>query len=263
MHSRSAYVGIDLAFGKGKRLPLAIVVRAEGGLRPLALRSRDRPRPPIGRGNRGTLDAGVVADFCAEVEAYLDAVAQSERLVIRRIAIDAPSAPCPEALSRRTCERAMDARGLGVFTTPRASAFREIQDRARRHLARGGPEARLPHAHQLFMAVGFALFRRLERRFECREVFPQAAVAALGAGGVHKTRPEGLARQRRAVAGVFDVSPAELTRWIETAGYGAGHDRLDALICAWIASLPRRRLDACGSGAGDVIWVPRIRPTPP
>ena len=51
---------------------------------------------------------------------------------------------------------------------------------------------------------------------------------------------------------------AELERYLKTSGWGKSDDRLDAYLCAWIASLPETERRAYGSPPDDVIWVPRI-----
>jgi hypothetical protein len=40
---------------------------------------------------------------------------------------------------------------------------------------------------------------------------------------------------------------------------GTNHDRLDAFMAAWVASLPKRRRRAIGNedDPDDAIWVPR------
>ena len=63
--------------------------------------------------------------------------------------------------------------------------------------------------------------------------------------------------QLKAVAAATDWERAELGRMISAQGYGSRHDKLDAFMAAWVASLPRERLLACGQAPNDVIWVPQ------
>jgi hypothetical protein len=145
----------------------------------------------------------------------------------------------------------------GIDAQPPRGDFAAICATARAHLADGEPLNRLPHSNQLWMLVGFALFEKLERRYECLEVFPQATIRGLGIEGKHKTKREGLRRQIAAVAAHTGwVSAAPLHTALKSGGYGALHDRLDAFMCAWVASLPARRREAHGKPPRDVIWTP-------
>ncbi len=121
---------------------------------------------------------------------------------IRRIGIDAPSDHKLNALKRRKAEEALDARGIRCFTTPSADEFAAIREKAQTHLRNGGAEFRLPHANQLWMLVGFALFERLRLDWECLEVFPQATMFMLDASATHKSKPGGVAAQLKAIARV-------------------------------------------------------------
>jgi hypothetical protein len=126
------------------------------------------------------------------------------------------------------------------------------------HLASGGLETHIPHANQLWMLVGFALFARLRQEWECLEVFPQATAAILGAASRHKSTAEGITAQLRAIA--------QFTRWPEVlepsalrrVSYGSLHDCLDAYSAAWIASLVDTEREPLGEVPNDVIWVPRL-----
>jgi hypothetical protein len=153
----------------------------------------------------------------------------------------------------------LDAAGISCFTTPSYKEFEVIVVKARHHLEDGQPLARIPHANQLWMLCGYALFAEFAKLTECREVYPQATVRVLGAGGVYKAKEQGLIEQLTAVskhtgwpAGQVDVSA------LDKIGFGQRHDNLDAYLSAWIASLPRSQLEALGEPPDDVIWVPKI-----
>jgi hypothetical protein len=195
-----AFVGVDVAFAKRKRLPVSLCVRDGPRLVPLSLAARGMPSPPRGRGNAATLDDTAVARFADETAAYLRHLEIHYGVVIRRIGIDAPSDPRAEGAARRKAEEALDERCINCFTTPSAADFARIRDKGSMHLESGGPEAYLPHANQLWMLVGFALFERLRREWECLEVFPQATACVLGANTLHKSAPGGVAAQLAAVA---------------------------------------------------------------
>ena len=152
----------------------------------------------------------------------------------------------------------MDQQRISCFATPSRAEFDAIVARARQHLAVGGSESHIPHANQLWMLVGFALYETLSNEYECIEVYPQATVAKLGISGVHKSKRAGFEAQL--------VGATEATGWpskaqppnLEEIGYGSRHDKLDAYLSAWIASLPETQREACGEAPDDVIWVPRI-----
>jgi hypothetical protein len=144
----------------------------------------------------------------------------------------------------------MDAAGLSCFATPSRSQFEEIRRKAARHLALGGLESRLPHANQLWMLVGFSLFRTLEKRYECLEVFPNAIVKALDPSVRHKSTTEGIARQLQLLSGGAGIAPSD----VDKAAFGSRHDRLDAVLSAWVASHDRSELVAHGDGQADTIW---------
>ncbi len=200
-----AYAGIDLAFAKDKLLPISVCVIREGRLEPLHLRSKIPTRPPRGQGNPKALDPVVIEDFADETARYLRSVESNFDVSIQRVAIDAPSDPKRRGERRRAAEVALDGLGISCITTPSEDEFLKILEKARQHLDAGGVPAHLPHANQLWMLVGFELFRRLRREWKCLEVFPQATVCNLGAGERHKSQ---------ATAALFQLAAAARhTRW--------------------------------------------------
>lgn len=257
-----AYVGIDVAFAKRKRLPLVVCVRRGNALHPLPLRTA-RALPPVGEGNARILDGNTVDQFARDTVAYLRSIESEFCIKIRRVAIDAPSDPRSPGTSRRSAEIELDRRQIRCFTTPALAQFETIRLRAMDHLAHGGTESTLPAANQLWMLVGFALFRELRPAWECLEVFPQAIARVLGVGRVHKSKGDGLKAQLRAAArhtswpGAAVVDTA-ITGHLAAIGYGSRHDRLDAYLAAWVASLDRAKRKALGEPPNDVIWVPRL-----
>src|SRR5687768_985575 len=99
-----AFVGIDVAFAKNKRLPI-VVCRQEGArLVPFKLRKFRSALPPRGRGNRLALDPNLVHDYALEALDYLRTVEKTYGLGILRIAIDAPSCFKCDGLARRAAE---------------------------------------------------------------------------------------------------------------------------------------------------------------
>ena len=224
---------------------------------PIPLRLESDHLPPRGEGNLGALDDSKVQGFARQTIAFLQEIEQAHGLTIRRVAIDAPSAPKRARFARRVAEVAMDDMKISCFATPSVEEFGKIRDKARGHLDEGGSESRIPHANQLWMLVGFALFTALRQRYECIEVFPQAIVHRLGVSSQHKSTAGGLGKQLEAVA--------RHTKWPTTGEslsavcFGSQHDRLDAYLSAWIASLPLYQRRACGDpDADDVIWIPEF-----
>jgi hypothetical protein len=250
-----AFCGIDVAFAKKKTLPIAVGVRDGAYIRPIALRSHPTLRPPRGSGNRAAVDASVVGKFADDVADYLRDVEHAFDIEISRIAIDAPREPAPEG--RRACELAIDLAGWSCFTTPSQTDWNAIRRRVEHHLATGGTEPTLPHANQLWMLVGFALFERLEQDFDCLEVFPSAVVRSFDSAIPHKSTADGYRRQvailRRGVR-VDDGALAD-------SSFGNRHDRLDALLSVWVASAEATHRIPLGDGQRDTIWIlPRSAP---
>jgi hypothetical protein len=251
-----AYVGIDVSFAKKKRLPVCVCKWQRDRLIPLPLR-RSNLKPPLGIGNRAALVPDIVEAFAHSTRSYLRDVEGTEGVAIRKIAIDAPSAPKRPGIARRAAERSMDQQNISCFATPSRAEFDGIVERAQLHLAAGGEVSRIPHANQLWMLVGFALFEVLSNDYDCIEVYPQATVAALGISGVHKSKREGLKAQMAGVANATGWSGCARVSELRETGYGSNHDKLDAYLSAWVASLPEPQREPCGEAPDDVIWVPR------
>ncbi len=253
---KPAWVGIDVACAKGKHLPVVVCVRTDGALHPLPLRQLET-LPPQGEGNARVIDPEFCHDFAARTKAYLHEVERHFGVRIERVAIDAPSSPKPPGAMSRHCERSLQASGISCYPTPDAQAFDAMRRDARAHLAGGGAVARIPGAFRLWMMLGFALFRELGQEWECLEVFPQATIRRLGSGAIHKSHSAGLDHQLDAVAAAFGKSRLELDAQLESACLGPRHDRLDAFLCAWVASLDEQDREAFGDPPDDVIWVPK------
>lgn len=255
-----AFAGIDVAFAKRKTLPLCVACWIGNQLTPLDLRSDGVPPIPRGSGNRASLDPSAVVAFAEQTVAVLDALSDAHGVTISRVAIDAPSSPCPAGLARRRAERALDALGFSCIPTPTEARFLEVRSKCSAHVASGGTDARLPHANQLWMLVGFALFSTVGRSRTVLEVYPHAIVRSLGVTGRHKSTPEGYTQQVAAAAQATGWSdPTRLEAALRRSVPGTRHDRLDAFLSAWIAALPPDDLEAYGAPPDDVIWVPHNR----
>ena len=146
----------------------------------------------------------------------------------------------------------------GISPRRRRGSVGEIQAKAKAHLAGGGAVATLPNANRLWMLVGFDLFRRLSKEWECLEVYPQATVVVLGAGATHKHKQAGLQTQLRAGAKYTGWPKPPVLAALFDIGYGLAHDRLDGYLAAWMASLKLAEREPLGRPPSDAIWVPRF-----
>lgn len=257
---RQGFIGIDVACRKGKPMPVAISVWDQGRLVPSRLRKLP-VRPPRGEGNLAALDEAKARRLAKETAKYINEACDLLDLKPARIAIDAPMMPRDPSLVRRRAEVAMDERGISCFATPSPAEFALIADKVRRHIAEGGSESELPHANQLWMLVGFALFKELSPLAPCIEVFPQAIAHALGADGTHKSQPGSVGRQLAAAARHtgWPQGPEGEAALAEIA-WGPAHDRLDAYLASWVAALDASDRVALGEPPSDAIWIPRLPP---
>ena len=253
---KTAYVGIDVACAKKKRLPLAVCLNSLGRLETIPLRDWSI-RPPLGEGNLMALETDFQERFAADAVRYLREVEAQFSVRIQRIAIDAPSDPRSADAEGRQCELALGAAQLSYFKTPSWAEFDEIHRQIEKHLSGGGRESHLPHANKLWILVGFALFKNLRRHWECLEVFPQAIVQAMGFAGMHKSSQNGYEGQLAAAARNTGVTTSQLASKLNTACFGSRHDRLDAYLSAWVAALSSQERQAFGVPPDDAIWVPK------
>lgn len=255
------FVGIDVAFAKQKKLPICICKRFGPQLIPLSTRVPGLPEVPRGSGNRYTIDPVAVGSFAQQVFEYLCTMETHFGGRIKRVAIDASSAPCPSASLRRHCERDLDSRGISCFPTPTEAQVQEIKRKVRLHFQAGGSEARIPHANQLWMFVGFELFRHLRSRWECLEVYPQAIMRVLGIADIYKRKKEGVLQQLRGVSlqtGWDEGASSSGLIALRSRVQAPAHDAVDAYSCAWIASLEENRREALGCLPEEVIWIPKL-----
>ena len=253
----NAYVGIDVACAKGKRLPIMICTRGSAGLRLLPLKEFAH-HPPQGEGNAQAIHTAFLQRFADKTAAYLRAIEGAFGVTIRRIAIDAPSRPKTAGYDERECERALRTIGVSYISTPSGDEFEAIRRKVEQHLAAGGSEAHIPHANQLWMLVGFALFGRLRDTWECIEVFPQATAHTMGAARIHKSKPGGVQYQLDAAARYTRSSGKMIVSELSGACFGKPDDRSDAYLSAWIASLDEHEREPLGPAGTDAIWIPKL-----
>jgi predicted nuclease with RNAse H fold len=213
---------------------------------------------PRGVGNKEITAAAPFQETACGVVNAIDRIAIDMGWQIKRIALDAPAAP-PEA-GARTSENELGRLGLSSFRTPPAPAWAGIRAKCAKHLRDGGNAAKLPFANKIWMLFGFELFTFLKRDLEVEviEVYPFAIVRALLPACEHKSTEEGYREQLIAVSARAGWEPRKLEAKLKETVPGSRHDRLDAFMAAWVASLPPGRRRAFGSPerSDDAIWVP-------
>ncbi len=260
MPSSSVYIGIDVACALGKRLPIC-VVSAGDPVTPLTIPTHIEAVIPRGVGNHEitTLDpfqkaaSGVVS----AIRRIADEVGH-----VARIAIDAPAAP--PAIGKRASEESLASRGLSSFRTPASNEWAGITEKCANHLGSGRRAATFPYANKIWMLFGFELFAQLRTRFtaEVIEVYPFAIVRALLPACAHKSTDQGYREQLKAVAARTGWESPDLEARLKATVRGARHDRLDAFMAAWVASLSAERRHAFGDAQNpdDAIWAPLQTP---
>ncbi len=253
----SVYIGIDVACSVGKRLPICVV---SGGypLIPLMIPKHLAGLIPRGVGNKEITAAAPFHEAAGGVVSAINRIAIERGWQIKRIAVDAPAAP--PATDSRTSENELGRLGLSSFRTPPASAWAGIREKCANHLGLGGSAATLPHANKIRMLFGFELFACLNSGFraEVIEVYPFAIVRALLPACKHKSTEKGYRDQLAAVSARTGWEPQRLEARLKATVPGSRHDRLDAFMAAWVASLPVRGRRAFGNAQrpDDAIWVP-------
>ena len=179
-------------------------------------------------------------------------------LPLERIAVDAPAAP-PEGGSRAS-ETELGRHGLSSFRTPAKSAWAAIRQQCVEHIRQGGTTASLPYANKIWMLYGFELFESFRNGLaaDVIEVYPFAIIRALLPACEHKSTRHGYRDQLAAIASRTGWKLQALEARLKTTVSGSRHDRLDAFMAAWVASLPSERRRAFGDAQrqDDAIWVP-------
>jgi predicted nuclease with RNAse H fold len=255
--SSPVYVGIDLACAAGKRLPIC-VVSAGHPLTPMTIPKHLVGLIPRGVGNREVAAAEPFREAARRVASAINRIVGEMGWQIERIAVDAPAAP--PATGSRASETELKRCGLSSFPTPAASAWAGIREKCADHLGRGGGAANLPGANQIWMLFGFELFAALRSGLsaEVIEVYPAAIVRfTLLAACEHKSTEKGYQKQLLSVAARTGWEPQNLEARLKETVPGSRHDRLDAFMAAWVASLPPEKRRAFGDvQREDAIWVP-------
>lgn len=255
------FVGIDVACAKGKHLPLVICRQEKGQLLPIPL-ANHQIKPPQGLGNVLTLHDEVNMAFSNDVANYIETVCDEFHLNPVRIGIDSPLQPRDNLLKRRVAEQALDKAGIRCYTTPSSDDFETIKAKGIAHLEANKPIQNLPHAHQIFMLLGFALNERLSKVTECIEVYPHATVKQLGVANIHKSKGNQAELQLSAMSH-YTGWPKTENDWsqVEKLCHGPMHDKVDAYSAAWVASLSEQDRICFGDAVkSDAIWIPNVEP---
>ena len=257
MSKTPVYIGIDVACAKGKRLPICVV---EGGARPVpvGIPHELADAIPKGLGNREITVAKPFHSAARGVAEAIRRAAEDKGWRIERVAIDAPASP--PATGSRASEHQLGKCKLPSFRTPTNEKWISIRKECADHLADGKSIATLPQANKIWMLYGFELCDQIRSLLsvEVIEVYPYAIVKALGRDCKHKSTLEGYRCQLEAISNATRWEPKQLEDTLKKKAYGSRHDRLDAFMAAWVASLPVDRRRAYGDEArwDDAIRVP-------
>ena len=257
MPSPSVYIGIDVACARGKRVPIC-VVSGRHRLTPLMIPKHLAELIPRGVGNREIIATAPFQQSARGVVKAIKRIAVEMEWQVERIALDAPAAP--PATGSRASEDELGRLGLSSFRTPPAPAWAGIREKCTNHFRVGGSAATLPYANKIWMLFGFELFTSLKSDLEAEviEVYPFTIVRALLPACEHKSTEEGYRDQLIAVSARTGWEPEKLEARLKATVPGSRHDRLDAFMAAWVASLPpgERRTFGNARRPDDAIWVP-------
>jgi predicted nuclease with RNAse H fold len=253
------YIGIDVACAVGKKLPIC-VVSAGHRLEPLDIPADLTVLIPRGTGNKEIAAAQPFREAARGVVITLKRIVDEMGWTVERIALDAPAAP--PAKGSRSSENELARAGLSSFRTPEVSAWTNIRAKCVDHVRSGGALSKLPYANKIWMLYGFELWASLKSDLavEVIEVYPFAIIRALLQACEHKSTEHGYQNQLAAVADGtgWKKKPQCLEARLKATVSGSRHDRLDAFMAAWVASLPVNARRAFGNVVqpDDAIWVP-------
>lgn len=248
------HLGIDVACAKTKVLPVAALSRRAERLSLAPL--RQVPNPPKGPGNLVIArDEPALHHYIKRTVEWLKELERFHGQKIVRIAIDGPSFPSSET-GMRDSEKHLMAEGISFIKTPSQSYFESKTGQVSALAGSQLVESRLPGANIWWMRVGFLLFEALESAgMRCIETYPQAILRKTGYTGGHKRRC--VADQLTHLITISKIAGLSSSR-LREAFFGSPNDRVDALMAAWVASLPPDKLYHFGKHQDDQICVPLI-----
>lgn len=250
-------IGIDVNCAKRARLPICFISTAPQTIIH-GIPSELAKLIPRGAGNGEIREAAPFRSLAREVSAAVARIAQEKNWTIPRIAIDAPAA-APSSATRAS-EDQLGRLGLSSFRTPSRPTWHDIKRICNDHLNKNQPLSTLPYANKIWMLFGFELFLAFRETFDAEaiEVYPFAITRALVPDCPHKSTEVGYRLQLNALAERTGWEASALHDRLKTTVAGRQHDRLDAYMSAWVASLPatQRRAHGVATDLNDAIWVP-------
>jgi predicted nuclease with RNAse H fold len=255
----NVYAGIDVACAKRKPLPICFVTHVNGALEILIPPIEFLQNIPRGLGNKEVLNRDPFVEVAQKIGVAFRDLSKQFGWNIKRIAIDAPAAAPREG--KRESELALSKAGVKCIWTPDRSAWKERIKSSRDHLNNDGAVTHLPGANQIWMLYGFALFKELRKigLHEVFEVYPYSIMRSLLENFPHKSSSEGYSLQLKTIANATGVAPEILENDLRRCVRGSSHDRLDAYMAAWLASMGPEDRTSFGSqnDPDDRIWIPR------
>ena len=253
------FVGIDVACANNKPLPICFARHDGDRLVPMPIR-RELLKFPRSRGNVEICENEPFKTLAADVVLSIKAFVESQKWKIQRIAIDAPAA-MPKG--KRNSEQSLGNKNISYFKTPDCDEWQRIREQCIDYLRdQQKPLAELKNANRIWMLYGFELFKALRDDYEVREVYPNSIVHIIAHGSPSKKTSEGYKLQLNAISERTNwKTPTDLSNELMKSVPGAQDDKLDAFMCAWIASLRAEELDTFGDRdeRDDCIWVPKTK----
>ncbi len=227
------------------------------GIRRLTnLRAPAFPSPPKGSGNRVIAEnKNEARRFAVDACAWLKEIESQSSKKIIKIAVDAPRKPRLPQVSVRDSELALQRANIQFIKTSSIDEFSAKRKEATNHLLSDKPLASLLGANLWCMCVGFALFKALEKHWECVETYPQAILHWTKYLGEHKGKDHlNQLGHIISVSGIQDLSSGSL----RDSAFRAWHDRVDALMLVWLTSIPKNNIHIFGTAPEDQIYVPNL-----
>jgi hypothetical protein len=213
---------------------------------------------PRGVGNKEITAAAPFRGAALGVVRAISQILDETGWHVERTAVDAPAAP--PAAGSRASESELGRLGLSSFRTPTVSAWTSIRQMCADHLRSGGSAATLPTPTKSGCSSASSSShpsRAVSRRKSSRCIHSPSFERCYHRAQ-HKTTEQGYRDQLNAVAARTGWEPLKLESRLKLAVSGSRHDRLDAFMAAWVASLPPERRRAFGDAQrpDDAIWVP-------
>lgn len=248
------FIGIDLSVVKSKR-PSVLFMSED--LKPISV-AGIKHKPPLGIGNAGCLDTNVVSGYVRGIVDYIKQVQDILQLQIGKIAIDSPSMYRSSNVAIRSSEKELMSDGYTLYKTPTKAELSAAVKKLQAEVSKFGSIQSPYYSNLLWIIPGIQLFKELGKTYTCIETFPNAIVKQLDKNIGHKSNTEELYKQIGLFCKYLNIDKEELQRDLQTACVGSLHDRFDAYLCAWAASLPTEKIKIYGA-ENDTIHIPVIK----